>query len=153
MNVSMPVCTCTRGAPHLGRTTRVTHTNTSALLLSRRVPDLCQHGVDVAPAATALLASPGPPYQSALALGVERLLLVLDMRLRMGAGSAARVPWRDSLGKGDWKGWRGYSGLAPLGDYLHSNIRNGFTYTSLLDASRSISWRMCMRISEFMSRT
>ena len=47
----------------------------------------------------------------------------------------------------------GYSGPAPLGDYLHANISDGFTYASFLDASRRISWRMCIRISEFISRT
>jgi hypothetical protein len=47
----------------------------------------------------------------------------------------------------------GYSGPDPLGDYLHAHIRDGSTYASSLDASRRISWRMYMRISEFMSRT
>jgi hypothetical protein len=33
--------------------------------------------------------------------GVAPLLLVLDRRGRMGEGSAAGVPWGDSLGTGD----------------------------------------------------
>jgi len=33
--------------------------------------------------------------------GATWLWLVLDMRLRIGEGSASGVPWGDGLGKGD----------------------------------------------------
>ena len=108
---------------------------------------------DTLPGAGAVVA---PRLLVAFGAQRDRYASAEDRRLRMGDGGGERPrgtlggrPRDGRLGRLDG----GYSGPDPLGDYLPSNIRDGFTYASSLDASRRISWRMCMRISEFMSRT
>jgi len=57
-------------------------------------------------AQSAAAAAPEAPRSQA-EHGAAWRRLVLDMRLRMGEGSAAGVPWGDGLGKGDWEGLGG----------------------------------------------
>jgi Glycine transporter len=53
---------------------------------------------------TTLAQSPSIPRRSGPHRGAARLSLVLDLRLRMGEGSASGVPWGTASGRAGWRG-------------------------------------------------
>ena len=68
--------------------------------------------------------------------GAAWLWRVLDIRLRLGWGSAAGVPWGDGLGKGDLGRLRGED-VDQRGEFIHPPYLSIFLGNSLRIALRT----------------